>query len=429
MRLLCGRKYLKGMSYYWERRNIVKRVLKNRLARALGEPFRPKGRNGETVIVFVRTNARGRGFNLGYSLRGNHRLRTILITKAFEYKFQKQAFDEIHVFSNFAHLVRLVERLGQKYKILAVIGMTQPARQTHVLIEMSRDWPVLIDQYDSEWALSYFAGVDPADLEVNGFLADEVAEEEHCYRQADGVIARSGELQVLFKEQGVRTPMLLIQDGCNPRFFQPLTSRSGPKGAEWSVVYPGIFHPMSHDSRIVGDTQFVPMGKTFAEERIHFHLYPSPHHNYQYPEYEAEAARNPYFHLHEAVDFDKIGSEITQYDFGWDVKDRSKFYGDSKVYYQHVVSNKTFLFLDAGLPQITEGRLARVEQILRQTGAGIILRDYASKGLREVIEMQDMPGLIRGVERARAELDINRRSEELLAFIQEVRQRYEKTRR
>ena len=416
------------MSYYWERRNIVKRVLKNRLARALGEPFRPKGRNGETVIVFVRTNARGRGFNLGYSLRGNHRLRTILITKAFEYKFQKQAFDEIHVFSNFAHLVRLVERLGQKYKILAVIGMTQPARQTHVLIEMSRDWPVLIDQYDSEWALSYFAGVDPADLEVNGFLADEVAEEEHCYRQADGVIARSGELQVLFKEQGVRTPMLLIQDGCNPRFFQPLTSRSGPKGAEWSVVYPGIFHPMSHDSRIVGDTQFVPMGKTFAEERIHFHLYPSPHHNYQYPEYEAEAVRNPYFHLHQAVDFDDVHREIGKYDFGWSASDFSKSMLFSEILGEHALSIKFYTFLEAGLPVITTGLIVRSERIVRRWGAGVVVDTDAPKGLRQVIEKQNLPELIRGVERARAELDINRRGGELLAFIKEVREQYERTR-
>jgi hypothetical protein len=426
---LYRRKQLKGVSYYWERRKVVKRGMRNWLAWALREPFRPKGRPDETVIVFVRLNARARAFNLGYILRKNEGIRTILLTKVFDYDFQREAFNEIHLFFNYKDLREKVARLARRYNLLAVVGSTQPARQTRILIEMPRDWPVLIDQYDSLWALSYFSGMDLAEARGvgAGVSPEEVAEEEYCFRHAEGVIVRSGELQVLFKEQDVMTPNYLFEDSCNSRYFQPVTPRNGPKEGEWSVVYPGIFYPMSFDSRIAGDTQLVPLGKLFAEERIHFHLYPSPHHNYQYPEYEAEAARNPYFHLHQAVDFDKVHREIGKYDFGWYANDYSKWALFSEVYRQHTLSIKFYTFLEAGLSVITNGLHVRSERIVQRMGAGIVVGTDAPKGLRQVIEKQNLPELIQGVERARAELDINRRSGELLAFIKEVRERYERT--
>ena len=417
---------MKNLKYYLDRRKIIFRVTKNWLARTLHEPFRSKGNPEKSVIIFVRQNARSRIFNHGDILRRDDGIRTILLTKFFDYKFQRQAFDEIYTFLNKANLQKKVKQLAERYNLIAVVGSTQPAGVTRVLIDMPRNWPVLVDQLDSYWAASYFASkTDNTIPQKFVKLKAEIAEEQYIFRRADGVIMRSGELLVLFKEQGIDTPYVFIEDGCNPRYFQPLKQYNSHKDEDWSIAYAGIFHPMSFDSRSYGDTQFVPFGKIFSQEKIHFHLYPSPHHNYQYPEYHAEASRNPYFHIHPSVDFGKIHSEISKYDFGWFALDASKCFADSEVLRQHAISAKLFTYFEAGLPVITNNDHARRAQIVDQTGAGFIVSSHVPKGIRAAIEQQDMNALIQGVAQARMELDVNSRSEELLTFIKDIRKRWD----
>ena len=141
----------------------------------------------------------------------------------------------------------------------------------------------------------------------------------------------------------------------------------------------GAMVPMSYNSRPQGVNQFVPQGKVFAQERIHFHLYPSPHHTCQYPEYKAEAARNPYFHIYAPVSFDKIHRELSKYDFGWLAVDSHKFIFWSKTYNLHVICNKQFTNLEAGSPTISNSYSARISEITQMTGSGIVMDNQSPK--------------------------------------------------
>lgn len=411
--------------YIWERRKVVSRVLKNWLLRIAYEPFRPGGSINDTAVVFVRQNARGRVFNHGYVLSKNEGVRTILLTRVFDYMYHREAFDEIIVFYNKIDLENKIKKLSQRYNLLAVIGSTQPAWPTRVLIEMHRIWPVLIDQYDSIWACCYFAQIDPTEKYGMASLAQEIPDEEYCFRNADGIIARSGELPILLEEHEISTSYILIEDGVNPVFFQPMAPSPSPKKGEWSIVYAGLIVPMNLNARDHGVNQFVPQGKLFAQEKIHFHLYPSPHHNYQYPEYEAEAARNPYFHIHASVDFDNIHREISQYDFGWLAIDSPQYTFWSETYGRHLITNKQFTYLEAGLPIITNAYTARIAETVKMTGAGFVMGNQAPVGTRAAIGQQNMTELISGVARARHELDMNNKSHELITFIRELSRPYE----
>jgi len=341
------------------------------------------------------------------------------VTQVFEYGFQKQAFDEIKVFFSYKHLHRIISDIAGKYEIKAIIGSLQPAAQALVLLRMKRSWPVFIDHYDSVWCLRHFSKLSVGEMTTLGnFSMEEIEAEKYCFTNADGVLARSGSLIQLFREEKVSTPIRLFEDKCNEKFFQPITDANGPKGAEWSVVYPGIFYPMGFDKRFAGDVQFVPLGRLFADERIHFHLFPSPHHNYQYPEYEVEAARNPYFHIHRPVDFDKVHEEIGKYDFGWMAHDFSKVIYFSETSKKYELSIKFYTFLEAGLPVVINDLLDRSKKIIHNTGAGICIGRDAPKGLRKAIKESDMATLRKNVERARRALEIDQISAELIAFLQ-----------
>jgi hypothetical protein len=409
---------LKKIKYYFSRRKVVFRVLKNWLSSYLQEPWRSKGTTQEPVIVCVRLNARTRMFNYGWTLRHKHKIRTILVTQVFEYGFQKQAFDEIKIFFSYTHLEKIIVEIAKKYQVLAIIGSLQPAAQTLHLLNMKRSWPVFIDHYDSYWSLFHFSKLSIEGPEPTGnFSMEEIEAEKYCYTNADGVLARSGSLVKLFQEKNINTPIRLFEDRCNKKFFQPIWLGSGPKGKEWSVVYPGIFYPMHFDKRLFGDIQFVPLGKLFAKEKIHFHLYPSPHHNYLYSEYEAEAARNPYFHIHPTVDFDNIHQEISKYDFGWQAHDFSKAAFFSETSKQFELSIKFYSFLEAGLPIIVNELLERGKKIIKDTGAGLCIGNNAPQGLREIIENSDVATIRKNVEHARQVLEIDQISDELFGFL------------
>lgn len=425
-RKLLG-KLMKSLPYYWDRRNVVRRTAKNLLKWGLHEPFRSKGKKGEKAIVFVCQNARARIFNIAYPLRHNEDIRTILFSKVFEYEFQARAFDEVHFFLNYSDLEKKIASLAGRYELLAAIGSTEPIRQSRVLIDMHRNWPAMIDQFDSYWSHTYFAGIDIYKDKQCKDIILEVEEEKYCFKNADGVIARTGELPLLFKEVAVQVPTLLFEDGCNSIYFQKIIPREGPKNREWAVVYPGIFYPMSFDSTLYGSAQLVPFGKIFDGEKIHFHLYPSPIHDYQYPEYEAEAARNPYFHIHPSVDFDKVHREISQYDFGWFANNYHQYGFTSEVYRKYAVATKICTYLEAGLPFISNGQNLRSSDLIQKTGCGILVDADAPRGMREIIEGRNLSVLLDGVKRARKGMDVNRKSGELINFINDVRHRYLKS--
>jgi hypothetical protein len=419
---------MQSITFYLGRRRVIARLLRNLLRWIINEPLRryqsrsekaPTEREREDVIVCVRMNARTRMFNYGRTLRRNHGIRTILVTRAFEYDFQRLAFDEIELFFSYRQLDRVMRRIARRYCIKAVIGSFQPAAQAASLLGQERDWPVIIDNYDSYWALWYWSRCEKnSTTNSKNFSHDEIELERECLGRADGVLARSRVMSDAMRESGIDTPVELFEDRCNRLFFQSVPQDGRPRvGNEWSVVYPGIFYPMSFDRRLFGDAQLLPLAALFAEERIHFHLYPSPHHEYQYPEYEAEARNNPYFHMHHAVDFGRVHQEISQYDFGWLANDFSKSVSYSEIVRQSERSLKFYTFLEAGLPLIVNDTLLRYSDFVEQTGAGLVVERDAPRGLADRLARLDVAALRHSVESARESLEVDRIGRELVEFL------------
>ena len=98
---------------------------------------------------------------------------------------------------------------------ITAFGSTQPCVQVRTLINMPRCWPVFIDQYDSYLAITYFAGINPEEDQRFTYMAPEVKDEQYCYKNVDGIIARSGDLCLLIKKKNINKPVFIYEDGCN----------------------------------------------------------------------------------------------------------------------------------------------------------------------------------------------------------------------
>lgn len=412
------------LRYLLERRKVVLRTAANLARWSVGEPLRTAAAGGGPTVVFVCQNARARTFNLAYALKHEAGVRTVLFSRVFEYTYMRKAFDEIRFFARYTDLARSLGRLARNNRILAAIGSTEPIAQSMVLLDMQRYWPVLVDQFDSYWASTHFAGMEvETDPRCDG-LREEIRLEAHCFTHCDGVVARTGELPLLLDKIGVRHPVLLLEDGCNRMYFQEIHADKYRNRDDWSLVYPGIFYPMHLDPAVFGSAQLLPYARPFALERLHFHLHPSPVHEYAYPEYEAEARKNPYFHLHPAIDFDKVQRKVSTYDFGW-YANRYRQYGfTSETYRQFAVATKVCTFLEAGIPVVSNRIHSRIVDIVQRYNCGILVGEDAPQGLRGLIAQADLPLLLKGVASARKALDVNARAGDLLRLIETAGKHY-----
>ena len=169
------------------------------------------------------------------------------------------------------------------------------------------------------------------------------------------------------------------------------------------------------------------LASCLRKKSLHFHLHPSPIHDYQYPEYEAEARKNPYFHIHPSIDFDKVQDKVSSYDFGWFANPYHQYGYTSETYRKHAIATKVCTFLEAGIPVVanrtsTSGLWTSYPGLI----AGFWWGEDAPRGLGDQIRPADLPRLLRGVENARNRMDIHNRAPELLDFILKAKDRYEK---
>ena len=407
------------LGYILERHRVLRRLAYHHVYRFVCEAGRHRGRPGVPTILFVRRNARSRIYNHALSLK-ERGYQCILIAQSFDYPFHKEVFSEIHPWYSVTDITRVVGRLIDRYPVKAVIGSLQPAVQTLELLKMDLPVPLLIDHHDSAWSQYYFLDRQrPREHGDHPWLqAGEVEDERACFTGVDGVLARSQELVRLFEATAVPTPIEVFEDCTCEKYFEQVDISDEPRQDEWAVAYAGMAFPMSHEPRY-SFPQFVPLGTVFRDERIHFHVFPGQTHEYRYPEYEKEAQRNRYFHMHRSVDFANIRSTLARYDFGLVAfappKDYELF---SEVHIKTILHAKFHSYLEAGLPIIVSRAFAYEAELVETNGIGIVADTPV--GLRERIDAGDIRSMRANVARVREKYLARYQGERLERFIERL---------
>jgi len=404
------------VAYLWKRRKVLENLAGNYLRWLLYEAGRKRADPKSPTIICVRRTARTRIHNHALSL-AEQGIQTILVAQAYDYHYQKETFVEIHPWLQIENIPGIIKRLEKRLNVIAVISSHQPAAQTLALLKMERDFPLLVDHHDSIWSQAYFQ--KPMKIpETGAWLSQsEIRAEEKSYRSVDGVIARNGELIELFKENNVKTPVKVFEDRCYRPSFQDIPEHGNPKQKQWSIAYAGAVFSGTENPKD-SYPQLVPYGEVFSQAKIHFHIYPSPLHEYSYPDYHAEAAQNPFFHIHRSVNYKLIQKTLSQYDFGLINVERPEAYDlFSEKHFRYHIHAKFHAYLEAGLPIIVPSCFAREAEIVREWNIGFIFDKLQDAHLKKQIHEADILSMRQSISNAREAWVADHQGSDLLTFI------------
>ena len=148
--------------YLLDRRKVIRRTLKTPGPMGLAGAF-PAGvsSRGSRCWCFVCKNARSRTFNTAHGLRHAAGVRTVLFSQVFEYPYMKKAFDQIRFFFQLPGSGRENRPPGpQSPHYRGRWAPPSPLPRPRPCWTCPGAWPVLIDQFDSYWSNTHFAGMD-----------------------------------------------------------------------------------------------------------------------------------------------------------------------------------------------------------------------------------------------------------------------------
>ncbi|MBU4501967.1 MAG: hypothetical protein KKA79_05200, partial [Nanoarchaeota archaeon] len=245
---------------------------------------------------------------------------------------------------------------------------------------------------------------------------EEHDRDKYCFEHANGIVHRGPDLEIdYYRNHGykITCPTLHYVDCCNKEFFanHNVKKLSGEDG-EYHIVNMGGGLSSHHN---------IIFAKRFTKQKIHLHLYCVPHSIISpivFKEYKKLDKNEKYFHMEEAVPFDKTPQEIAKYDFGLHIT------GDIHKYRQEYLkiasSNRIFTYLEAGLPIILSNRLEYMKKITEENKAGFSVKDEEIDNLHILIEKYDYDEIRKNVLKAREKFLIDNYAKRLVKFYDTV---------
>lgn len=337
--------------------------------------------------------------------------------RGFVQKYTDPSFDETLLFRNNWHLKRLLKGIKQ---IDLVHGFAPKSYYCNVA-RKSVDAPYIHDMQD---VYATYYGLNP-DL---NWLKKELPHERECLEKADGVVAHCLEANVAFRKYGIKKKpkTLFFPLYCDDDFFQEHTKKFNPD--EIHLVYAGGVAGSHRNPKQYGNIQFQKLITTLSEQKIHFHIYPSPSNiRADYEEYEQIAKQNSYFHFHEAVAQQDLAKELGKYDFGIHtgfVND--ELHTQSAEKYKYCTTLKLFNFMEAGIPTIISDNLIYQAWILERFGGGVTIERKDLEELDKLLISFNYSIKKTNLVNKRIGLSLKQNTQRLMVFYQKLITEYRK---
>jgi hypothetical protein len=272
------------------------------------------------------------------------------------------------------------------------------------------DCPTIFDCYD----------ITSVFVEPGKMTPRQWEDERFCFERPAGVILKAGEDYVR-EHYNITAPVLIFRDYCVPEAIvnEALPKLSAQDG-ELHLVYTGMVFPMGYPPGPYARSQYLGLARQLDDAKVHFHIYPTPFSGkLDLSAYEAFARESPYFHLHASVPPGELPREISQYDWAMQIHDPT---GTTLHIEQftYTMGNKTFTYLEAGLPQVVNDELVACAEVVREWGIGATLPIAQIGGLADLLRVQDLDAIGANVARARAELSMPVQIKRLERFYERV---------
>lgn len=325
----------------------------------------------------------------------------------FVEKFSNDSFDQTILFRNEWHLRRIIRQLPSVY---IVHGFAPKSYFPNIARKMAK-CPYVHDMQD---VYSIYYGLNP----TLNWLKKELPHEKECLEKANGIVAHSLEPNAaygLFKTKQ-KPKTLFFPLYCDDDVFQQNNKTLDPDNIH--LVYAGGVAGSHRNPKQYGNIQFHNLIKMLSDQKIHFHIYPSPSNiKADYEEYEKIAKSNSYFHFHNSVSQQQLSKELSQYDFGIHTGFVNEGeHKQSQLKYKYCTTLKLFNFIEAGIPVIISDNLTYQSWLIDRYSIGITIKKDDLLVLKRLVITYNYSELKQNLISSRKSLSLKKNSERLLNF-------------
>lgn len=370
-------------------------------------------RNNEKFIVYVGENLPPRIPRMAKWTKRLGGFKSLLICHkhGFHEKFSNSDIDCIILFRNKWHLKRIIRELPAPYIIHAFAPKSRyPYFAMKFFKKHHPNVPFVADYQD---VLSIYYGATPKQR----WLKRELPYEKLCMQQANGIVAHSLELCEGMKLWGIKEKKrrLFFPIYCDNDFF--FTQSEEYSSNNVHIVYAGGIAGSHRDKRHYGAVQLHWLISYLTQQKIHFHIYPSPSvQKVDYEEYEKIAEVNQYFHMHKAVSQSSLSKELSKYHYGTMpfFKESTK---QSNTKLKYATTLKLFNYLEAGLPILVGAGVAYQGWLVERYHSGFIIEKMEDfKNLHNIIEKTPYNTQTNNVTLNREKLSLKKHGPRLVEF-------------
>lgn len=377
-------------------------------------------------------------YKIARMLRKNN-YETILFTMCeknqFDWNFYKEAFDRI-ICSNFRFskqgyktIPYCIKRSPEFIRFLIQMKILKPS----VAVGLSgnnwqlkmvhkyffKKYPFIYFPYD---LISFFFNSKEEAIE-KGIKPFELEAEKYCLENSDGIIYK-GDPEALKIFDGktlyranVQKLQLNFLPYCSKEFTVPINhNKLSKKDKEIHLVYPGFLLSKNESIKEISWTL-----KEILKQRIHIHMYGLVTHisksesDSYFKNLFEKFYKNKYFHIHNPLAAKEIVKEISKYDFGFHFIylfniPETKFH----------TSNKLSTFLEAGLPILYHEDGKFFDKLLSSYNLKLSYNKKNLKNLGKNLKKLNYPVLVKSVEKARENFDMDKNFPKFEEFMERV---------
>jgi len=363
------------------------------------------------IIVFVGGNINPRISRIAKWLTKDPAYKTIFLChkKGYLEEFSNTRWNQIILFRNKYHLIRIIKQLKNIYLIHGfAVKSYYPdiARKCHKA--------KFIMDFQDVFACYY--SLPP----TAKWLKKELPHEKNCLEKSDGIIAHSLEPWIVYKKYNIRPhpDNIYFPFYCDDESIIDIENKLIPDNI--SIVYAGGISGSHRKKATHGATQFHKLIGILTNQKIHFHIYPSPASHYtDVDEYKKISQENPYFHIHPSVSTEKLPLELSKYNFGiipFFLKDSQQ----SKDKYKHATSLKLFNFIEAGIPVFVSEDITYQSWTLKRYNAGIEINEEDLYRLEEMILSMNYEEMVINLKKSREQLLLSKQIVRLTNFYKRI---------
>src|SRR3989344_3203254 len=231
-----------------------------------------------------------------------------------------------------------------------------------------KKYPFIFFEYDLNSHL-YSSREEARKLGMPNF---EIDSEKYCIENSDVLMHKGGknELKVINGRifDKVKLPKIIFHfyPYCSDEWnIPPNKEKLSKKDNSFHIVYVGGLFGEIGENTLVNLTV-----KKILDNKIHFHIYGKDQHlsnnesKNEITNRFKDLYKNPYFHIHEALDHKRIIKEISKYDFGIWIGEG--FSNNNGPVFEYSTGNKLSTYLEAGIPFLYDNRLESINEILKK---------------------------------------------------------------